>query len=114
MQDRRPPNMDDKNFDRLLLIGLKRWQQLQLFELEEDLAEHRSDFLAAQNGLAIVRENPGEVKQDVIEILWANLGESAEQLARLESEHQEVMQMDVPTLLIAFQRKDKPRWALLH
>ena len=76
------------------------------------MAEHRSDFLAAQDGLGIVRENPGEVKSDVIEILWANLGESAEQLAKLESEHQDVLQMDVPTLVVAFQRKDKLRWAL--
>jgi len=106
--------MDNKTLDRLLFIGLERWRQLRLFELEEELAEYRFDFLAEQDGLAVARENPGEIRPDIIEILWENLGNAAEQLARLESEHQEIMKIDVPHLLVAFQRRDKPRWAFLR
>ena len=107
-------NLDGKKLDRLLFIGLERWRQIRLFEVQEELVEYRSDFLAAQDGLAIARENPGEVRQDIIEILWENLGNAAEQLARLESEHQEVVVMDVPHLLIAFRHRDTPRWVFLH
>ena len=61
--------MDNKNLDRLLLTGLKQWQHLRLHELEEDLDEHRSEFLAAQDGLSIARENPGDIQPDIIKIL---------------------------------------------
>ncbi len=107
-------SMDEKELDRLLFIGLERWRQLRLHELEEDLVEHRQDFLAAQDGLSIARENPGEIRQDIIEILWGNLGNAAEQLAKLEAEHQEIMQIDIPHLLVTFQRREKSKWAFLH
>ena len=107
-------SMDHKELDRLLFIGLEHWRMLRLRDLEEDLAEYRQDFLAAQDGLAIARENPGEIQEDVINYLWEELGNSAEQLAKLEAEHNEVMEMDVPRLLVTFQRRKKARWAFLH
>lgn len=97
--------------DRLLSIGLERWRQHRLVELEEELSEHQCDFRAAQDSLAIVRDHPGQISQDVIEIVWDTLGDSAERFAMVEALHQEVMQMDTPHLLIAFQRKEKPQWA---
>ena len=106
--------MDNKELDRLLFIGLERWRMLRLRDLEEDLAELRQDFLAAQDGLSIARENPGEIRQDIIEILWENLGNAAEQLAKLEAEHNEIMQMEVPALLITFRNRTKPQWEFLH
>ena len=59
--------------DRHLENGLERWRVNGLQQIEEDMLEFTDDYRAAQEGLAIVHRNPGEVKPDIIEYLWEEL-----------------------------------------
>ena len=102
--------------ERQLRNGLERWQQLKLQATEEDMLELTDDYRAAQEGLGIAHRNPGEVRPDIIEYLWEELNRSATELEKLEKEHQELMEMDLPHLIVVFKhrREDKPKWAFLR
>ncbi len=77
------------------------------------MIELNLDLRLAQAGLAIAHRNPGEVRQDIIDYQWDKLDHSATELEQLERRHQELMEMDLPHLVIEYKRKrkDKPRWA---
>ena len=102
--------------DRILETGLEAWRRSRLCYIEDDMLELTEDFRAAHEGLGIAHRNPGEVKQDIIEYLWEELNRSATELEKLEKEHQELMEMDLPHLIVAFKhrREDKPKWAFLR
>jgi len=102
--------------ERQLRNGLERWQQLKLQAIEEDMLELTDDYRAAQDGLSIAHRNPGEVRLDIIEYLWEELNRSATELEKLEKEHQELLEMDLPHLIVTFKhrREDKPVWAFLR
>ena len=87
--------------------GLKRWRQLRLQEIEELMLDLSEDFRDAQDGLGIAHRKPGEVAQDLIEYFWENLNRSATELARLEEEHEKLLRMDLPHLIVAFERSKK-------
>jgi len=75
------------------------------------MLELSEDFRAAQEGLGIAHRNPGEVAQDVVVYLWEKLNTSATELAELERKHQELLEMDLPHLIVVFQRsKKKKTW----
>lgn len=71
-----------------------------------DLTE---DFRVAQDGLGIAQRYPGEIAQDVIEYLWEKLNDAAVELNKLERKHQELLEMDLPHLVVAFQRSRKEK-----
>jgi len=108
--------MNQSRDERTLRDGLERWRQLKLQAIEEDMLELTDDLRAAQDGLSIAHRNPGEVRPDIIEYLWEELNRSATELEKLEKEHQELMEMDLPHLIVAFKhrREDKPKWAFLR
>ena len=70
-------------------------------------------YTTAQDGLAIAHRNPGEVRPDIIEYLWERLNRSATELNRLEREHEELLEIDLPHLVVKFKhsQKEEPRWA---
>lgn len=93
--------------------GLERWRQRRLRTITDHMIEYNLDLRLAQAGLAVAHRNPGEVAQDIIEYQWERLNRSATGLAQLESEHQQLMEMDLAHLIITYKRnrKDKPKWA---
>ena len=99
--------------DRLLEQGLERWRWRRLQSIADHMIEHNRDLRLARAGLAVAHRNPGEVAQDIIEYQWDRLNRSAMGLVQLEDEHQQLMEMDLPHLIIEYKRKrkDKPRWA---
>ena len=101
--------------DRILRNGLERWRLLRLQQIEEDMLELTDDLRAAQEGLGIAHRNPGEVKQDIIEYLWGELNRSATELEQLERAHQELMEMDLPHLIVAFRHRGEHKlpWKFL-
>ena len=102
--------------DQILERGLDQWRFRKLQAIEEDMLELTDDFRAAQEGLGIVHRNPGEVRPVIIEYLWEELNRSAIDLEGLEKEHQELMEMDLPHLIVTFKhrKEDKPKWAFLR
>ncbi len=80
------------------------------------MLELTDDLRAAQEGLGIAHRNPGEVRSDIIQYLWDELNHSATELEHLEKKHQELLQMDLPHLIVAFKHReeDKPGWAFLR
>ena len=98
--------------DRLLERGLERWRRRRLESIEDHMIELNLDLRLAQAGLAIAHRNPGEVRQDIIDYQWDKLDHSATELEQLERKHQELMEMDLPHLVIEYKRKrkDKPKW----
>jgi len=77
------------------------------------MVELNQDFQSATDGLGIAHRNPGEVREDIIEYLWGMLNRAKVELEQLDRRHQELMEMDLPHLLIEYKHKwkDKPRWA---
>jgi len=94
---------------QLLKRGLERWRLLNLLAIEVQMLELTEDFRAAQDGLGIAHRNPGEVAPDNIEYLWEKLNDSATKLGRLEKGHQDLLEMDLPRLLVTFQRSRKKK-----
>ena len=95
--------MEDRNFKR----GLEKWRVGVLRSIEDQMIELNEDFRAAQDGLGIAHRNPGEVAEDIIEVLSEQLNRCATELERLEKEHQDLMEMDLPHLIVTFQRSKK-------
>ena len=73
------------------------------------MLELTDDFRAAQYGLGIAHRNPGEVAEDVIKYLSEKLNRSAVELERLEKKHQELLEMDLPHLIIAFKNRKEEK-----
>lgn len=67
------------------------------------------DFRAAQDGLGIIHLNPGVIAEDVTEHLWQELNRAAIRLEELEGKHQKLLEMDLPHLIVAFQRSRKEK-----
>ncbi|MEE9145249.1 MAG: hypothetical protein V3U06_10835, partial [Candidatus Binatia bacterium] len=90
------------------------WKLKRLQAIEESMLELTEDYRAAQDGLGIAHRNPGEVKKEIIEYLWSKLNRSATELERLEKEHQELLEMNLPDLIVAYMHagEEKPRWGL--
>ena len=109
-------SLRSRDEDKILERGLEHWRIQNLQAIEEDMLELTDDLRAAQEGLGIAHRNPGEVRPDIIEYLWEELNRSATALERLEKKHQELMEMDLPHLIVTFKhrREEKPRWAFLR
>ena len=78
------------------------------------MLELTEDLRAAQDGLGIAHRNPGEIAEDVVEYLWDKLNRSATELERLERAHQELLEMNLPDLIVAYMHagEENPRWGL--
>lgn len=92
-----------------MIHGLERWRQIRLQAMEEMMLDLAEDFRSAQDGLGIAHRNTGEVAEDVIEYLWEKLNDSAVELNKLERKHQELLEMDLPHLIVTFQRSRKEK-----
>ena len=99
--------------EKILRRGLEEWRLSRLQAIEEDMLELTDDFRAAQDGLGIAHRNPQEMRPDIIEYLWEELNRSASELDRLEREHQELMELNLPHLIVEYKqkRKEPPRCA---
>ena len=93
--------------ERQLRNGLEKWRLVRLCAIEDEMDELNQDYRAAQDGLGIAHRNPGEIDEDVIQYLWQELNRSVTELERLEKQHQELMEMDLPRLIVTFQRSKK-------
>jgi hypothetical protein len=93
--------------DHILIRGLERWRVLVLQAIEERMIEAAEDFRAAQEGLGIIHRNPGVVSEDLTEYLWEGLNRTATELEGLERKHSGLFEMDLPHLIVAFQRSKK-------
>jgi hypothetical protein len=99
--------------DRRLRKGLYRWRDLKLQKIAIDLEEVRDDFRSASEDLAIAVRNPGEVAEDVVDYLWEELNNSAIERTRLETEHERMMSLTLPQLLVEFsRRRSEVGWGL--
>lgn len=90
--------------EKLLRQGLYRWRDLRLRDIADKLEELRDDLRAAEEGLDIAWCNQGAVAEDVIEHLWEKLNHSTTTLDLLERSHAHLLQMELPELVIYFQR----------
>ena len=102
----RPPAAEEQR----LRQGLENWQRFRLSEIEASMVDLSEDFRAAQEGLGIAHRNPGEVAEDIIGYLWKKQNDSAIEVNKLEQKHQELLEMDLPHLIIVFknERREKP------
>lgn len=99
--------------DLILKSGLDRWRSLKLQKLEILMLELTEDFHSAHEGLGIAHRNPGEVASDIIKYLWEKLERCATELADLESQHANLLNMELPELIVTFKRERlKGSWAL--
>ena len=98
-----------RDHDKALQKGLQRWKGKRLRAIEKDMLKITQAYRAAQDGLGIAHRNPGEVRPDIIEYLWEELNRSATELERLEREHQKLMEMDLPHLIVTFQRSERKK-----
>lgn len=71
------------------------------------MIELTEDHRAASEGLEIAHRNQGQIEQDVIRYLWDKLNKTAVELNRLEASHQELLEMDLPHLVVTFKRERK-------
>jgi hypothetical protein len=101
------------NPDEMLKRGLKRWRQLRLHAIEERMLDLNEDYREASEGLALAHRNQGIIAEDVVEYLWDQLDVAATSLTELETRHQELLEMDLPHLVIVFkrERKETVGWA---
>ncbi len=88
-------------------MGLERWRQFRLQSIADQINILNEDHRAAQEGLGIAHRNPGEVARDLIEYKWEKLSQSAVEIERLDKEHQDLMEMDLPRLIVEYKRKRK-------
>lgn len=93
--------------DEELRSALNRWRLDVLGWLGREMLKTSTSLTAAQDGLAIAHRNPGEVAEDLIEILWSKLNEKAVLIERLDYVVHRIEEMDLPHLLILFQRTKK-------
>ena len=109
-------SLRSRDEDQILERGLDQWRLRKLQAIEEDMLELTDDLRSAQEGLGIAHRNPGEVRPDIIQYLWDKLNHSATELEHLEKKHQELLQMDLPHLVVTFKHReeDKPKWAFLR
>ena len=95
--------------DRLLEQGLEQWRGQRLQSIADHMIELSRDYRSAQDGLGIAHRNPGEVRQDIIDYQWDKLNHSATELEQLERKHRELMEMDLPHLVVEYKQKRKER-----
>lgn len=69
------------------------------------MIELTEDDRAASEGLEIAHCNRSQVDQDVIRYLWDKLNKTAVELDRLEASHQELLEMDLPHLVVTYKRE---------
>ncbi len=93
--------------ERQLRNGLERWRLSKLLAIAEQMNELNEDYRAAQDGLGIAHRNPGEIDEDVTEFLWEKLNSCAIEISELESQHQAFLELDLPHLIVSFQRSKK-------
>ena len=93
--------------DQILERDLYQWRLRKLRAIEEDMLDLTDDYRAAQEGLGIAHRNPGEVKPDITEYLWEELNRSATELEKLEKEHQYLMELDLPRLIVEYKQSER-------
>ena len=102
--------------DGRLEKGILLWRQRVLQSIEDRLQDINEEYRDVQDGMAIAWRNSGEVDEDVVEALWDKLNSCATERCKLETEHEELMDLDLPHLIVSFQRSKKiktwPIWPL--
>ena len=93
--------------DQPLLKGLQRWRQHVLQGIEDCLEDINEEYRDVQQRMAFAWQHSGEVDEDVVELLWDELNSSVTEICKLESQHQELMGLDLPQLIVSFQRSKK-------
>jgi hypothetical protein len=87
--------------------ALNNWRNDVLAWLGRESIQSSHKLEAARDGLAIAHRNPGEVASDVIDILWESMNEAACKLERLDHIVQRIEEMELPELIVLFQRTTK-------
>lgn len=90
-----------------LKAALNRWRSELLGWLGREMLQASQDLRAAEEGLAISHRNPGDVADDVVDYLWKKLEAKAVLLHRLDRVVQQIEEMDLPQLIVLFQRTTK-------
>jgi len=98
---------EGKMSDIHLEQGILLWRQRVLQSIEDRLQDVNEEYRDVQEGMAIAWRNSGEVDEDVVEALWEKLNSCATERCKLETEHQELMDLDLPHLIVSFQRSKK-------
>lgn len=90
-----------------LRTALNNWRHEVLAWLGREMLETSEELRDAEAGLAISCRNPGQIADDVVDILWDKLNAKAIQLRRLDRVIDRIEEMDLPQLIILFQRTNK-------
>ena len=93
--------------DRLLEKGILLWRQRVLQSIEDCLEVLNEDYRDVQEEMAFAWQHSGEVDEDVVNYLWDKLNSCATEICKLETEHQELMGLALPELVVSFQRSKK-------
>ena len=94
---------------RQLNDALNAWRLEVLAWLGDKLCKGAPTYRDASEGLAVAQRNPGQVAEDVIQILWDQLNESADLLTRLERVSTKIQEMTLSELVVLFQRSNKAK-----
>ena len=92
---------------RQLETALNNWREALLKYLQRESSIASQEARDAADGLAVAHRNPGQVDEDVIEILWSSLEKHSIVLSRLSRVSDRIQEMDLPELIVLFQRTEK-------
>jgi hypothetical protein len=87
--------------------ALNNWRHEVLAWLGRESIEEAQRLEAARDGLAIAHENPGQIAPDVIDYLWEKMNDAALKLERLDHVVDRIGEMQLPELVVLFQRTTK-------
>lgn len=94
---------------QLLQNALNKWRVRVLAWLADEMCKGADKYRRASEGLEVAYRNPGEVADDVIQILWDQINEASDLLCRLEHVSTSIQEMGLPELIILFQRSNKAK-----
>ena len=75
--------------------------------MADEMCQASAEYRDAAEGLDVAYRYPGQVAEDVIDILWDKLNESAVLISRLEHVSTSVQEMTIAELIVLFQRSNK-------
>ena len=88
---------------------LNKWRHDVLAWLGREMLDASEDFREAEEMLAVAHRSPGILDAETIDSLWDRLNAKSVLLRRLERTVQRIEEMDLPHLIVLFQRTTRKK-----